>query len=133
LVRNCFDGGHRPQRYYAFFLSAKNDIGVLFADPTRLLLIGSSGANWFHWSMVFDLVAYLCFAPIAVFGYSWFRAQRPNLVLLVTPASAAALLGHTVEVHFSTYLLESGAAGIKEAAAALGRVTGIGGQGRAER
>ena len=34
--------------------------------------------------MVFDLVAYLSFAPIAVLGYSWFRAQRPNLVLLYT-------------------------------------------------
>src|SRR5215212_8003377 len=66
------------------FLSAKNDIGALFSDPTPLLLLGSSGANWFHWSMVFDLVAYLAFAPIAVFGYSWFRAQRPNLVLLYT-------------------------------------------------
>ena len=42
----------------------------------------------------------------------------------VTPANAAALLGHTVEVHLSTYLPESGAAGIAEAAAALGRVTG---------
>ena len=68
----------------ALFLSAKNDIGALFSDPTPLLLIGSSGANWFHWSMVFDLVAYLSFTPIAVFGYSWFRAQRPNLVLLYT-------------------------------------------------
>jgi hypothetical protein len=66
------------------FLSAKNDAGALFSDPTPLVLIGSSGANWFHWSMVFDLVAYLSFAPIAVFGYRWFRAQRPNLVLLYT-------------------------------------------------
>ena len=66
------------------FLSANNDSGALFSDPTPLLLIGSSGANWFHWSMVFDLVAYLSFAPIAVLGYSWFRAQRPNLVLLYT-------------------------------------------------
>jgi integrase len=42
----------------------------------------------------------------------------------VTPADAAALLGHTVEVHLSTYLPESGATGIAAAAAALGRVTG---------
>jgi Domain of unknown function (DUF4386) len=66
------------------FWSAKDNTGALFVDPTPLLLIGSSGANWFHWSMVFDLVAYLCFIPIAVFAYRWFRAQRPNLVLLYT-------------------------------------------------
>ncbi|GAA6527948.1 tyrosine-type recombinase/integrase [Intrasporangium sp. DVR] len=41
----------------------------------------------------------------------------------VTPADAAALLGHTVEVHLSTYLPESGNAGVARAAAALGQVT----------
>src|SRR5215217_5249646 len=71
------------------FLSAKNDTGALFADPTPLLLIGSSGANWFHWSMVFDLIAYLSFGPVAVFGYSWFRAQRPNFVILYTIAGVS--------------------------------------------
>jgi integrase len=39
----------------------------------------------------------------------------------VTPADAAALLGHTVEVHLSTYLPESGATGIERAAALLGQ------------
>jgi integrase len=39
----------------------------------------------------------------------------------VTPADAAALLGHTVEVHLSTYLPHSGASGITSAARALGR------------
>lgn len=39
----------------------------------------------------------------------------------VTPADAAALLGHTVEVHMSTYLPHSGASGIASAAQALGR------------
>lgn len=39
----------------------------------------------------------------------------------VAPADAAALLGHTVEVHLSTYLPHSGAAGISAAAAALGK------------
>lgn len=38
----------------------------------------------------------------------------------VPPADAAALLGHTVEVHLSTYLPESGATGIQRAAQALG-------------
>lgn len=39
----------------------------------------------------------------------------------VAPADAAALLGHTVEVHLSTYLPDSGSAGIAAAARALGR------------
>ena len=39
----------------------------------------------------------------------------------VSPADAAALLGHTVEVHLSTYLPHSGSAGIASAAQALGR------------
>lgn len=38
----------------------------------------------------------------------------------VAPADAAALLGHSVEVHLSTYLPHSGAAGIQAAARALG-------------
>lgn len=40
----------------------------------------------------------------------------------VTPADAAALLGHTVEVHLSTYLPHSGASGIASAAHVIGRV-----------
>lgn len=39
----------------------------------------------------------------------------------VSPADAAALLGHTVDVHLSTYLPDSGSAGIAAAASALGR------------
>ena len=42
----------------------------------------------------------------------------------VAPADAAALLGHTVEVHLSTYLPDSGSAGI--AAAALGKAGALG-------
>lgn len=41
----------------------------------------------------------------------------------VAPADAAALLGHSVEVHLATYLPHSGAAGIQAAARALGRAT----------
>jgi len=49
----------------------------------------------------------------------------------VTPADAAALLGHNVQVHLSTYLPESGKSEIERAAAAaLGRVTGTGAQER---
>ncbi len=39
----------------------------------------------------------------------------------VTPADAAALLGHTVDVHLATYLPHSGSSGILSAATALGR------------
>jgi integrase len=39
----------------------------------------------------------------------------------VPPRDAAALLGHTLEVHLSTYLPEGGETGIATAAAALGR------------
>ncbi|MDO7881775.1 tyrosine-type recombinase/integrase [Salinibacterium soli] len=40
--------------------------------------------------------------------------------LEVAPADAAALLGHSVEVHLTTYLPHSGSAGIRAAARALG-------------
>ncbi|HEX7834102.1 MAG TPA: hypothetical protein VF479_01385, partial [Pseudolysinimonas sp.] len=39
----------------------------------------------------------------------------------VAPADAAALLGHSVEVHLAVYLLHSGAAGIQAAARTLGQ------------
>jgi Domain of unknown function (DUF4386) len=64
------------------FASVDNDANALFSDPTPLLLIGSTGANWFHWSMAFDLFAYLSFVPVAVLGYKWFRAKGPNIVLV---------------------------------------------------
>jgi hypothetical protein len=64
------------------FASVGNDANALFSDPTPLLLIGSTGANWFHWSMAFDLFGYLSFVPIAVLGYKWFRAKGPSLVLV---------------------------------------------------
>jgi integrase len=54
------------------------------------------------------------------------HAVRHSLAFLlhkqgVSPADAAALLGHTVEVHLSTYLPHSGGAGIDAAATALSR------------
>lgn len=42
----------------------------------------------------------------------------------VSPADAAAFLGHTVEVYLSTYLPHSGSSGISAAAKALGRAVG---------
>ncbi len=44
----------------------------------------------------------------------------------VTPADAAALLGHTVEVHLSTYLPHSGTRGIDAAAEVPGRAARLG-------
>jgi hypothetical protein len=64
------------------FASVDNDANTLFSDPTPLLLIGSTGANWFHWSMAFDLFGYLSFVPIAVLGYRWFRAKSRDIVLV---------------------------------------------------
>ena len=85
------------------FLAAKNDTGALFADPKPLLLIGSNGTDWFHWSMVCDLIAYLSFVAIAVFAYRWFRPQRPLLVYTIGGVSysligslGAVLLGVTI-------------------------------------
>lgn len=43
----------------------------------------------------------------------------------VSPADAASLLGHSVEVHLSTYLPASGSSGIASAAAALGRSVAV--------
>lgn len=45
----------------------------------------------------------------------------------VSPADAAALLGHTVQVHLSTYLPHSGSSGIAAAAAAVGKSAKKGG------
>ena len=43
----------------------------------------------------------------------------------VSPADAAGLLGHTVDVHLSTYLPHSGASGITAAARALGQAARV--------
>jgi hypothetical protein len=66
------------------FASVNYDTTALFSDPASLLLIGSRGANLFHWSMVFDWFAYLSFAPIALLCWNWFKSKSPNLVLLYT-------------------------------------------------
>src|SRR4030095_17171373 len=68
------------------FASVDNDANALFSDPTPLLLIGSAGANWFHWSMAFDLFAYLSFIPVAVLGYRWFRQRAQILYLFIASA-----------------------------------------------
>jgi len=42
----------------------------------------------------------------------------------VTPADAAALLGHEVQVHLNAYLPHSGTTGIATAASVFGRAVG---------
>ena len=66
------------------FASVNYDSTTLFSDPTPLLFIGPRGANWFHWSMAFDILAYLSFTPIAILCWNWFKSKSPNLVLLYT-------------------------------------------------
>jgi uncharacterized protein DUF4386 len=76
------------------FVSANFDMAALFSDPAPLLLMGSRGANWFHWSMVFDIIAYLSFTPIALLCWDWFKLKSPNLVLLYTMCGVAySLIG----------------------------------------
>jgi hypothetical protein len=104
-----------------FFASVKSDrtgfndpYGILSIDPSAILSAGSSGANLFHWSMVFDLFAYLSFAPIALLCWNWFKAKSPNLVLLYTicgmtysllGAIGAVLLGAIVPFLVNDYAL----------------------------
>ena len=79
----------------ALFASVNYDSAALFSNPATLLLIGSRGANLFHWSMVFDLFAYLPFAPIALLCLNWFAAKGPNLVVLYTICGVAySLINH---------------------------------------
>jgi len=103
------------------FASVNYDTTALFTDPSPILLIGSRGANLFHWSMVFDLFAYLSFAPIPLLCWNWFKAKSPNLVLLYTMCGVAysligmigaVLLGVTVSTLVNGYALAN--AGQKE-------------------
>jgi len=66
------------------FTSVNFDSDALFSNPAPLLLIGERGASWFHWSMAFDLFAYLSFVPVALLCWRWFKSESPNLVLLYT-------------------------------------------------
>jgi hypothetical protein len=76
------------------FASVNFDSAALFSDPARLLLIGSRGVNLFHWSMVFDIFAYLSFVPIALVCWNWFQSKSPNFILLYTICGVAySLIG----------------------------------------
>jgi len=76
------------------FASANYDTAALFSDPAPLLRIGPHGANLFHWSMVFDIFAYLSFTPIALLCWNWFKSKSPNFVLLYTMCGVAySLIG----------------------------------------
>lgn len=76
------------------FASANYDTTALFSDPAPLIRIGARGANLFHWSMVFDILAYLSFTPIALLCWNWFKSKSPNFVLLYTMCGVAySLIG----------------------------------------
>lgn len=71
------------------FAAANFNMDALFSDPAPLLLIGSRGANLFHWSMVFDVVAYLLFTPIALLCWNMYKSKSPNMILLYTMCGVA--------------------------------------------
>ena len=77
------------------FMSVNNNAQA-FSDTRLLLSVGDRGADLFHWSMVFDILAYLLFVPIALLCWSWFRSDNKTMVLLYTFCGLAySLLGST--------------------------------------
>jgi hypothetical protein len=77
------------------FMSVNNNAQA-FSDTRLLLSVGARGADLFHWSMVFDIFAYLLFMPIALLFWSWFRSDNKTTVLLYTVGGLAySLLGST--------------------------------------
>jgi hypothetical protein len=77
------------------FMSVNNNAQA-FSDTRLLLSVGDRGADLFHWSMVFDIFAYLSFAPIVLLCWSWFRPANKTTLLLYTFCGLAySLLGST--------------------------------------
>ena len=77
------------------FMSVNNNVQA-FNDARLMLSVGTRGADLFHWSMVFDLFAYLAFVPIVLFFWSWFRADSQTMLQLYTFCGLAySLLGST--------------------------------------
>lgn len=77
------------------FMSVNNNAQA-FSDMRLLLSVGARGAELFHWSMVFDIFAYLAFVPIALLLLSWYRSANTTTPLLFTVCGLAySLLGST--------------------------------------
>ncbi len=80
----------------ATIVMALKDPTAAFNDAASLLTLGAAAARLFHISMVFDVLAYLSFAPIAVFCWSRLKRQREGLAsLLAFCGLAYSLLGST--------------------------------------
>ena len=75
------------------FASVNNNAGV-FSDAALLLPLGAGAARLFHVSMVFDVLAYLLFAPVVIFCWSWLKRPGEGLVSIYTYCGLAySLLG----------------------------------------
>ena len=75
------------------FASLGNDPAA-FSDAPLLLSMDAARARLFHMSMVLDVLAYLAFAPIAVFCWLWLRRRGQGSVALFTFGGLAySLLG----------------------------------------
>lgn len=73
---------------------ALKDPTLAFSDAAAMLSLGGSAARLFHVSMVFDVLAYLAFAPVVVFCWTWLKARREGLASLFAFCGLAyALLG----------------------------------------
>ena len=68
-------------------VTALKDPAAAFSDPGLLLSAGARAAGMFHASMVFDVLAYLSFAPVVVFCWSQLKARREG------PAALFAFCG----------------------------------------
>lgn len=78
----------------ATIVAALKDPAAAFNDPTALLSAGASAAGMFHLSMVFDVLAYLSFAPIVVFCWDGLKRPRAGLASLFAFCGLAySLLG----------------------------------------
>jgi len=60
------------------FASVNNNAQV-FSDAALLLPMGAGAAQLFHLSMVFDVLAYLLFAPVVAFCWSWLKPRAEGL------------------------------------------------------
>ncbi len=73
--------------------SVGKDTNALF-DGAEMVRLGAPAAPMFHASMVFDLLAYLSFAPVVVFCWAWLKQGNEGLVSLYAFCGVAySLLG----------------------------------------
>jgi hypothetical protein len=74
--------------------AAANNNSAFMSNPALLVEGGARGASLFHWSMVFDLVAYLLLAPVVLFCWAWLGPKNKPMAALYTVCGLAySLLG----------------------------------------